>query len=106
MSAKTPTAARVGCLLGRAVQVDPIKPTLSAPGSKCLKLSYDISLSFLLHFCFQFQLAPLDLGGLLTFFVGIPFSYLGAITRVYYGPDSAYAEFEAGAFTRPPFGLS
>lgn len=35
------------------------------------------------------------LGGLLTFIVGIPFSYLGAITRYYYGPDSIYAEFEA-----------
>ena len=35
------------------------------------------------------------LGGLLTFFVGIPFAYLGAITRYYYGPDSKYAEFEA-----------
>ena len=34
------------------------------------------------------------IGGLLTFFVGIPFSYLGAITRVYYGPDSAQASFK------------
>ena len=45
--------------------------------------------------------SPLDarigciIGGVLTFFVGIPFSYLGAITRYYYGPDSQYAEFEA-----------
>jgi hypothetical protein len=45
--------------------------------------------------------SPLDarigciIGGILTFFVGIPFSYLGAITRHYYGPDSIYAEFEA-----------
>lgn len=35
------------------------------------------------------------IGGLFTFFIGIPFSYLGAITRVYYGPDSPYATFEA-----------
>lgn len=35
------------------------------------------------------------LGGCLTFIIGIPFSYLGAITRYYYGPDSIYAEFEA-----------
>ena len=35
------------------------------------------------------------LGGCLTFIIGIPFSYLGAITRYYYGPDSVYAEFEA-----------
>ena len=33
------------------------------------------------------------LAGCLTFFVGIPFGYLGAITRVYYGPDSARADF-------------
>jgi len=31
--------------------------------------------------------------GVLTFFIGIPFSYLGAITRTYYGPDTARAEF-------------
>jgi hypothetical protein len=35
------------------------------------------------------------IGGLFTFFIGIPFSYLGAITRYYYGPDSPYATFEA-----------
>ena len=35
------------------------------------------------------------LAGCLTFFVGIPFSYLGAITRTYYGPDTARAEFVA-----------
>jgi Na+/proline symporter len=35
------------------------------------------------------------IGGLFTFFVGIPFSYSGSITRLYYGPDSVHAEFEA-----------
>lgn len=35
------------------------------------------------------------IGGCLTFLVGIPFAYLGAITRVHYGPDSAHASFEA-----------
>jgi len=30
---------------GRAVQVDPIKHTLKAPGTKCLKLKYDELLS-------------------------------------------------------------
>jgi Na+/proline symporter len=35
------------------------------------------------------------IGGCFTFLVGIPFAYLGAITRKYYGPDSIYAEFEA-----------
>jgi len=32
-------------LLGRAVQVDPIKPMLKAPGTRCLKLKYDKPLS-------------------------------------------------------------
>jgi len=35
------------------------------------------------------------LGGCLTFLVGIPFAYLGSMTRVHYGPDSAQAEFAA-----------
>lgn len=35
------------------------------------------------------------LAGALTIFVAVPVSYLGAITRVYYGPDSQYAVFEA-----------
>ena len=34
--------------LGRAVQVDPFKPTLKAPGTKRFKLKYDIMLSVLL----------------------------------------------------------
>jgi Na+/proline symporter len=32
--------------------------------------------------------------GCLTFLVGVPFSYLGAIVRYYYGPDSIYATFD------------
>lgn len=32
--------------------------------------------------------------GCLTFLVGIPFGYLGAIVRYYYGPDSVYATFD------------
>ena len=39
--------------LGRAVQVDPIKPTLKAPGTKRLKLEYDELLS---SFAFSFNL--------------------------------------------------
>jgi hypothetical protein len=38
---------------GRAVQVDPIKPTLKAPGIECLKLQYDKPLS---KFAFKFNL--------------------------------------------------
>ena len=34
------------------------------------------------------------LAGILTFFIGIPIAYLGAITRTYYGPDSPRAAFE------------
>lgn len=38
--------------------------------------------------------------GLLTFLVGIPFAYTGAITRYYFGPDSQYAEFETDSCSR------
>jgi hypothetical protein len=48
--------------LGEAVQVEPIKPTLKAPGTQRLKLKYDDMLSILLEFCSQIQLAPLQLG--------------------------------------------
>jgi hypothetical protein len=37
----------------KAVQVDPIKPTLEAPGTKRLKLKYDETLS---SFAFKFNL--------------------------------------------------
>ena len=35
------------------MQLDPIKPTLKAPGTKCLKLKYDKLLS---NFAFKFKL--------------------------------------------------
>ena len=35
------------------------------------------------------------IGGLVTFFVGVPFAYMGALSRVYYGPDSVHAVFAA-----------
>jgi len=50
-----------GPSLGRAVQVDPINPTLKAPGTECLKLKCDEPLSM---FAFNFKLlrlAPLHL---------------------------------------------
>jgi len=47
------TYAKFFGLLGRAVQVDPIKPTLKAPGSKRLKLIFDGPLS---NFAFKFNL--------------------------------------------------
>jgi len=40
------------------------------------------------------------IAGLMTFFVGIPFAYMGAITRYYFGPDSIYAEFKADSCSR------
>jgi len=40
-------------LVGRRVQVDPIKPTFKAPGAKRLKLQYDKLLS---SFAFKFNL--------------------------------------------------
>ena len=46
---------------GKAVQVEPMKPKLKPPGTKRLKLKCD-SLTILLQFCFQFQLAPLRHG--------------------------------------------
>jgi len=41
---------------GKAVQVDPVKPTLKAHGTKFLKLNF-ARIGFKL--CFQIQLAPL-----------------------------------------------
>lgn len=40
------------------------------------------------------------IAGCMTFFVGIPFAYMGAITRYYFGPDSIYAEFEADSCSK------
>ena len=46
-------AAQAVGAVGRAVQVDPVKPTLKAPGTKRLKLKYVTSLS---NFAFKFKL--------------------------------------------------
>ena len=43
-------------LRGMPVQVDPIKPTLKAPGTKRLKVKYDETA---IKYCFEFQLALL-----------------------------------------------
>lgn len=32
-------------------------------------------------------------GGLLTFGVGIPFAFMGGYMKVFYGPDSVYAQY-------------
>jgi hypothetical protein len=47
--------------LGEAVQVDPIRPKLKAPGTKLLKLGYDELLS---SFAFKFNLRLYSWGGL------------------------------------------
>jgi hypothetical protein len=44
---------------GRAVQVDPTKPTLKVPGTERLKLNYE---EMLANFGFKIQLAPLQPG--------------------------------------------
>jgi hypothetical protein len=44
---------------GEAVQVDPIKPTVKAPGTKRLKLKYDATLS---KFAFKFNLRRYSTG--------------------------------------------
>jgi hypothetical protein len=44
---------------GRAVQVDPMKPTLKAPGTKRLKLKHDQPLR---NFAFKFKLRRYDMG--------------------------------------------
>jgi hypothetical protein len=43
----------IAAVIGRAVQVDPIKHMSKGPGIKRLKLKYDKLLSNLLKFCFQ-----------------------------------------------------
>jgi len=35
------------------------------------------------------------IAGLLVIFIGVPFAYLGATTRVYYGADSVYSSYNA-----------
>jgi hypothetical protein len=48
------------------------------------------------------QIATLSciLAGIATFIVGVPFAYLGGFARLYYGPDSPYAEFEADTYVK------
>jgi hypothetical protein len=70
--------------LGGAVQVEPIKPALKAPGIKLLKLKYDKPLS---NFAFKFQLAPLHLGGI-TVVAGLLHLPDGAVLEV--GPPAAH----------------
>jgi hypothetical protein len=76
------------------VQVDPIKPTLKAPGTVRLKLKYDEPLT---KFAFNFNLRRyiqevLEAAGA---------DKMESDGAAAFGDDSA-----AGAYTRPPFGLT
>jgi len=72
-------------LRGEAVQVDPIKPTLKAPGTKRLKLKYDEPLS---NFAFNFNLRHY-------------YAVSGSIPAIDKLAEIAKPEFKAGAYTRP-----
>jgi hypothetical protein len=73
--------------LGRAVQVDPIKPTLKAPGIKLLKLKYDKPLS---SFALKFYLRRYTLASFVGWWtcsvwtvitgVGIAMAHAGAVS--------------------------
>jgi hypothetical protein len=75
-------------VLGKAVEVDPIRPTLKAPGTKRLKQKNDGLLS---SFAFKFNLRR--------------YSW-GFRRRTCSSPSSSScscASSSAGAYTRPPF---
>lgn len=40
------------------------------------------------------------LAGALGIFVGVPFAFIGGVSRFYYGPDSKYAKFDADSCSR------
>jgi hypothetical protein len=62
----------------KAVQVDPIKPTLKAPGIKLLKLTYDKPLS---NFAFKFKLRRYTLAArLLEHFPNLCIGFTGIVT--------------------------
>ena len=79
--------------IGKAVRVDPMKPTLKAPGTKRLKLKYDQRLSILLQFWFQFQLAPLHIG------LELSYERLISMSKYIFGMGSAQMVLSAGLGT-------
>jgi hypothetical protein len=85
-----------GLAYGRAAQVDPIKPTLKAPGTRQIKLKY---YTLLESFGYNFNLRGFTMGKrYLTLSaaqgVKVAVTFLGALLR---GAG-------AGAYTRPLFG--
>ena len=76
---------------GKAVQVEPIKPMLKAPGTKCLNLKCDKLLS---SFAFNFNLRRYSLAGVRT-------------VRTFAQEEAEVARYSAalaGAHTPPLFG--
>ena len=92
-------AARHGCaagIPGRAVQVDPSKPTLTAPGTKRLKLKCDEPLS---NFAFKCNLRHYILDDR----AAAAEEVAAAEAADPYGAALRYG-LEAGAYTRPLLG--
>ena len=75
------------------MQVDPIKPTLKAPGTKRLKLHYAKPLS---NFAFKFNLRRYTV-------VAADYAFVIHTTNPSSG-DQGELYAEAGAYTRPLFG--
>ena len=99
---------------GRAVQVDPVKPTSKAPGTKRLQLNCEEPLS---NFAFNFKLRRYIMSGFTDVFYADRTarfsepSILLPCRPPYYdtleAPDVWFAPtevWEAGAYTRPLFG--
>ncbi len=82
---------------GKAVQVDPIKPTLKAPGTKRLKLKYDKLLS---SFAFDFNLRRYNV----TFDFSVKTHWQPIESQRLQLWASRFGKSEAGAYTRPLFG--
>ena len=76
-----------------AVQLEPMKPTLKAPGSKRLKLTHEKLLSYI---AFKFNLRRYTL---------LSIQQLYRISTMYwddkYGTETVSQEVLAGAYTRP-----
>jgi len=92
---------RRGVLRGRAVQVDPIKPTLKAPGTKRLKVQYDEPL---LTFAINFSLRRYNVEDDVSHIVGeaggkaryISSTEIVCVAPIF-GPASQAAQYPPGA---------
>ena len=75
---------------GRAVQVDPMKPTLKPPGTKRLKLKCDVPLS---SFAFKFNSRRVN-------------QMAEELHTRLHAHAAVWGGLEAGAYTRPPLSSS